>query len=86
MFLPGDKVKYVGPVAFRDEKGNNLSIAGKIGEVVAKIAKEPNGFVVEFGDEAYVVDGNNLRRSYVSTDTDNGYKPRRRRDPDLDEE
>ena len=86
MFLPGDKVKYVGPVVFRDDKGNNLSIAGKMGEVVAKVAGEPNGFVVEFGDDAYVVSGSNLARCYVSLDTDTGYKPRRRRDPDLDDE
>ena len=87
MFLPGDKVKYVGTGTFRDERGANLGIAGKRGEVIAKIAGEPNGFVVEFGDDSYIVSGDNLAKVYVHPDDDSSsYKPRRRRDPDLDEE
>jgi hypothetical protein len=86
MFLPGDKVKYSGVAAFGNDRGNNLGIAGKTGEVIAKIAGEPNGFVVEFGDDAYVIDGSNLVRCFVQLDDENRYKPRRRRDPDLDEE
>lgn len=85
MFFPGDKVKYTGAVVFRDDKGNNLGIAGKIGEVIAKIAGEPNGLVVEFGDDSYVVNASNLTRCYVDSYTEPTYT-RRRRDPDLDDE
>jgi len=87
MFLPGDKVKYVGTGTFRDERGTNLGIAGKRGEVIAKIAGEPNGFVVEFGDDSYIINGSNLARVHHHQDDDSEfYRPRRRRDPDLDEE
>jgi hypothetical protein len=86
MFLPGDKVKYVGSTSLRDNKANILSVSGKIGEVVAKVTGEPNGFVVEFGDDAFILNGDNLARCYVASETDNSYKPRRRRDPDLEED
>lgn len=77
IFMPGDRVKYVGSSA-------NLGISGKIGEVICGIKGEPSGFVVEFGDDSYVIDGRNLARHYFTPGTEPTNNGRRRRDPDLD--
>lgn len=79
MFMPGDKVKYIGRSLFSD-------LGSKTGEVISKVSGEENAFVVEFGDDAFLVSGASLSRSYVAPGLDTGYTPRRRRDPDLDDE
>jgi hypothetical protein len=53
MFLPGDKVKYVG-------RRNEL--ATKRGEVVCEIRNERNAVVVDFGDDAYICYAESLRK------------------------
>jgi len=47
MFLPGDKVKYVGQ-KLRQELGT------KRGEVVCEIRNDRGAVVVDFGDDTYI--------------------------------
>lgn len=75
MYMAGDKVRYVG-----NNAKHNLS--GKIGEVVAPIQGEPNGFVVDFGDDTYVIDARNLVRHYFAPGTEPTQNKRRRTDDD----
>ena len=77
MYMPGDKVKYVG---------RTLNVSSKVGEVIAKVVNEPNAFIVEFGDDSYVVSLDSLARHYMAQGSDSTYTPRRRRDADLDDE
>jgi len=53
MFLPGDKVKYVGRMA---------ELGTKMGEVVCEVRNERNAVVVDFGDEAYICRADSLRK------------------------
>jgi hypothetical protein len=47
MFMQGDTVRYVGRRALKNES--------KRGEVLAPMGNEPGVYVVEFGDDAYVM-------------------------------
>ncbi len=58
MFMQGDTVRYVGKRALKNES--------KRGEVLAPMGNEPGVYVVEFGDEAYVMPESSLAR-YVAT-------------------
>lgn len=83
LFMPGDRVKYVGSKTFVD--GNStITLNSKIGEVVCKIKGDSDAFVVEFGDDAFVLRGENLRRHYFAPGTEPVQQSRRRHDPDLD--
>lgn len=77
IFMPGDRVKYVG-------SSSSLNLSGKVGEVICGIKNEPSGFVVEFGDDSYVIDGRNLARHLFAPGTEASAPKRRRSDPDLD--
>lgn len=73
-----DRVVYVGS-KFAKELG------GKIGEVVAKIDGEKDGFVVEFGGDAYVMPGKSLSKYKATSKEDTGpevHQKRRKRDDD----
>ena len=83
MYMPGDRVKYVGNSTFTDDSGHATNLTGKVGEVIAKISGEDFGFVVEFGDDSYVMDGRNLKRHYFAPGAE-PVAPKRRRDSDLD--
>lgn len=76
VYMPGDRVKYVG-------SGGSHGLTNKIGEVVGRVTGEPNGFVVDFGDDSYVIDGRNLAKHFFAPGSEPN-QTRRRRDPDLD--
>jgi hypothetical protein len=61
MFMQGDTVRYIGRRALKNES--------KLGEVLAPMGNEPGVYVVEFGDEAYVMPESSLAR-YVATPQD----------------
>ena len=79
MFMPGDKVKYVGDKIFTDAKGVPVNLATKVGEVVARVSGEPYGYVVEIGDDSYIMSGHNLARQYFAPGAEPS-APKRRRD------
>ena len=58
MFMQGDVVRYVGRRALKNDS--------KRGEVLAPMGNEPGVYVVEFGDEAYVMPEASLTR-YVAS-------------------
>jgi hypothetical protein len=58
VFMQGDVVRYVGKRALKNET--------KRGEVLAPMGNEPGVYVVEFGDDAYVMPEASLR-TYVAT-------------------
>lgn len=60
MFMQGDIVRYTGnkPSIKKSDNGR--------GEVLAPMGNEPGVYVVEFGDNAYVVGGDSLTK-YVAT-------------------
>jgi hypothetical protein len=60
-FQIGDRVKYRDGrllTAYPDE------IKGKVGEVLARVQGVPNAYVVEFGADAFIVNGDHLLRHY----------------------
>lgn len=63
MFMQSDLVRYVGNKPLL--KKSNV----KKGEVLAQMGNEPGVYVVEFGDDAYVVREDELTR-YVATAQD----------------
>ena len=67
LFMPGDKVKYYGN-KFKTELGT------KVGLVVSCVKNEPDAFVIDFGDDVYILSVNSLQR--VSANAD--WKPTRR--------
>lgn len=70
LFMPGDKVNYVG------QNQKILSEVGtKMGVISARVGGEPNGVVVDFGDDAYIVSVNSLRKLHRDVDAE---LPRRR--------
>lgn len=82
MFMQGDVVRYVGQRALKNES--------KRGEVLASMGNEPGVYVVEFGDEAYVMPESSLARYVPSTqeleaaakEPEVLQKKKRRRSPD----
>ncbi len=83
MFMPGDKVKYTGSNVFQDSSGA-VNLNSKIGEVVTKVSGEDKAYVVEFGDESFILHEDNLRRHYFTPGNEPVKQQRRRNDPDLD--
>jgi hypothetical protein len=57
--MPGDLVKYVGGTFSKD-------LHSKTGIVVAHIEGEPNGIIVEFGDNTYVLNVSSLYSTHRS--------------------
>lgn len=57
MFMPGDLVNYSG-----SNSKLNSEIGNKVGEVKCRVEGEPDGVVVDFGDDAYIVNASSLRR------------------------
>lgn len=55
MFMTFDKVRYTGQKL--------IELKGKLGEVVKRIPT--GGYVVDFGDDAYVIADENLARPVV---------------------
>jgi hypothetical protein len=58
--MPGDLVKYIGGTFSKD-------LHSKTGVVVAHIKGEPNGVVVEFGDNTYVLNISSLSNLHKSS-------------------
>ena len=78
MYLAGDKVKYVGS-KFRSE------LALKRGEVVATVRNQPSAVVVDFGDDTYICNVNNLKRFVPSPMEEKEVEIRKRRaDPEVE--
>ena len=78
MFMRFDSVRYTGG-KLTGEIGN------KIGEVIMRIPT--GGYVVEFGNDAYVVADNNLvRHSFSESSEKKGPEITRRRKYESDEE
>lgn len=72
MFMQGDFVRYVG-------RKFNL----KTGEIVAKIQNQEGVFVVEFGDDSYVMPESSLAKwTPTPAQLETQVMKRRRRDPD----
>jgi hypothetical protein len=71
MYLPGDKVKYVGH-KYSHELGT------KMGLVVARVQNGP-GVVVDFGDDAYIVNESSLRKQAPARDGEEIEVSRKRR-------
>jgi hypothetical protein len=79
MFMPGDRVQHVGA---RSE------LRGRYGFVVSRVLNDTTEYVVEFGDDSYVVSVNQLvRAKYTQKDEEKQreveIQRRRRYDPDL---
>lgn len=75
MFQQGDLVNYVGE-KFASE------IRSKLGEVVARVKNEPGAYVVDFGDDAYIVGERSLTRFKASNKSEPMPKVQRRRRDD----
>jgi len=75
MFLPGDKVKYVGRVA---------ELGTKLGVVVCEIRNERNAVVVDFGDDAYICRAESLHKFTPSPVEEKEVEVVRKRKPELD--
>jgi NAD kinase len=56
-YLPGDFVRYVGHKFFQD-------LNAKTGVVVGFIENQKNVFVVDFGDDTYILRESSLVKSY----------------------
>lgn len=59
MYMPFDLVTYTGE-KFRGD------IKDKLGEVVCPVAGDPGKYVVEFGDNSYILGEGSFRRYYPS--------------------
>ena len=79
--MPGDHVKYNGNKQFRGDRGEAITIGNRVGEVVAKVAKDDDAYVVEFGSDSFVMRGCNLSRFYFAPGSE-PERTRRRRDDD----
>jgi hypothetical protein len=76
MFMTFDKVRYVGHKL--------LELRGKIGEVIKRIPT--GGYVVDFGDDAYIISDENLARPSIHENTEVFVRRTRKWDTDLDTE
>lgn len=63
MFQQGDLVKYTGEKLSKE-------LGSKIGTVCARVGKTETGVVVDFGDDAYVIDERNLARTVAKAKTE----------------
>lgn len=59
MYMPFDKVRYTGR-----RYASILSGKGKIGDVCAQVQNQPGVYVVDFGDESFVLPERSLERWY----------------------
>ncbi len=59
--MPGDRVDYVGNKTFTDNKGEALSLYGKVGTILSRVQGTENGYSVEFGDDGFVMGGHVLK-------------------------
>lgn len=57
MYFQGDRVRYIGR-RFAKE----LSGKGKVGEVCAQVQNQKGAYVVDFGDDSYVMPEGSLER------------------------
>jgi hypothetical protein len=74
IFMPGDKVKYVG------HKLNN-EVGTKLGVIVSRVQNGP-GLVVDFGDDAYICNESSLHKLAPAKDGEEVEITRRRRRDD----
>jgi hypothetical protein len=58
MFMQGDLVRYVGQKFFGDFKKKDI----KRGEVLSRVHNQQGAYVVEFGDDAFVMPESSLER------------------------
>lgn len=58
--MPGDFVRYVGEIHANEFKSQKLTM----GEVITRVAGTYNSYVVEFGDDAYVMPSTSIARAY----------------------
>ncbi len=72
LFMPGDKVKCIG----------RSQLLNKAGEVICRVKNADDMFVVEFGDDSYVVCGENLERQNFVSGVELPPKRRRRDEED----
>jgi len=87
MYMQGDKVRYSGQKFARE-----LSGKGKVGEVVAHVQNQPGAYVVDFGDDSYVMGERSLTHwrptaaELKEGKTEPVVETRRRKRPSEDEE
>lgn len=74
VFMPGDKVKYVGHKL-------NQEVGTKIGVVISHVQNAP-GVVVEFGDDSFICNESSLRKQAPARDGEEIEITRRRRNDD----
>lgn len=85
--MQGDRVRYRGNKFARE-----LSGKGKVGEVVAHVQNQKGAYVVDFGDDAYVMGEHSLERwkptaaELKEGKTEPVVETRRRKRPTEDEE
>jgi hypothetical protein len=65
MFMQGDLVRYVGQKFFGDFKKKDI----KRGEVIARVGNQDGVYVVEFGDDSFVMPESSLQR-YIPSKKD----------------
>jgi hypothetical protein len=70
-FMPGDRVKHVG----------RSQLLNKVGEIISRV-QNADAFVVEFGDDSYVVYGDDLERHNFVSGVELPSKRRRRDEED----
>lgn len=72
-FMQGDKVNYVGNT-WNHELGN------KLGVVIGRVQNQSNAIIVEFGDDAYILDECSLKRPHHISPEQDIVIPRKRYD------
>ena len=72
----GDKVHYISGKTFKDDSGNALSLGQKIGVVYSYVGRCNEGYVVDFGDDSFVMSSKVLK---LAKATDHEVAPRRKR-------
>lgn len=58
MFMQGDLVRYVGQKFFAEFKKKEI----KRGEVISRVHNQDGAYVVEFGDDSFVMPASSLER------------------------
>jgi hypothetical protein len=74
-FLLGDHVRYCGNKFYNE-------LNSKVGIVVGYIQNNSKGYVVEFGDDSYVVSNQVVKKAYVDNSKSSSFMPRKRYDED----
>lgn len=80
VFMIGDRVSYVG---------TRFKLAGKAGIIEARVQNQDDTFVVDFGDDAYVMSGSLLSRfsaSQAKEKPQQDHKPKKHNEPMIKEE